>query len=126
MPPSNYKIPAQRPPLNAAEDRKAEREQAAMALGLELNARRTMRELSRSENQEATHNVIGHVVRWSILIAFGWVVIATSVLFFHYLSPGSWLSPEQIGSLQDLLLTGGVGAGLGQLIKTHMGSTNAD
>lgn len=92
----------------------------ALAAGIDLNGAETRRKIDRIFDRQATDHLIGRIVRCSIVVAFIWVIIAASVLLFHYTTAWGWLEPESLDRLRDLLLTGGIGAGLGQLVKSHM------
>lgn len=69
--------------------------------------------------------------RW--LIVYGWVLVALTIVFavvflgafvvwaWHYLTCWTWLEEHQLGKIQSILFSGGMGAVVTSIVRTQMG-----
>lgn len=73
--------------------------------------------------------------RW--LVVYGWVLLAITIAFsltflvallswaFHYIAPYGWhwLDDAQLGKIQSVLFSGGMGAIISSIIRAQIGKT---
>lgn len=113
----NVSIPPQAPPA-AADDDKAGNEVAALALGLDPNSVETKDILDNARrNRVAEDNLISRLIRNFMVFASIVLGVSFVVLFWHFVAPSHWLflEPERVNRLQELLLSGAIGAGVARI-----------
>lgn len=119
--PPEFKVPVQTPPESSG-DEKAESEASALAFGLDLESAETRKKIAKISSEEAIESLSGKLIRHFMVLASIVISLSFIVLFYHFIAPESWLflNGERVQELKEFLLSGGVGAALAALGKSHI------
>ena len=122
-PPEKFHIPQ---PSLPNPDERAEKENQALALGMDLENKGTENKLNRFSRRD---KMDGHLHLVLVCLIYFVAFLLACLLFamtFSMLFEGYWLSEEKISEIREFLFTGGVGAGLATLAKYQLGSERND
>lgn len=104
----------------------AEDEAIAMAKGLNLESSRTAAKLKRLNRHDALDGHIHKLITVSLYFVFALVGVAVLFIFVHMTNVCSWMEPDQVANLTDLLTTGVVGGAIATVAKARLLSDQAD
>lgn len=105
---------------------KAEDEAIAMAKGLDLESSKTATKLKKLSRSDALDGHLHKLITCALYFVFILVGLSVLFIFIHMTNICSWMQPDQVDELTELITTGAVGGAIATIAKSRLMSDNSD